>query len=125
MIDVTAPEPGRDPGTEGPVSRDPGDGAGDDEPVVLPIEDSLDLHAFAPRDIPSVVEEYLREAAARGFREVRLIHGRGKGVQRGIVHRLLAAHPLVDRFAEAPAERGGWGATLAILRRPDLPSPRG
>ena len=93
----------------------------DRDPVVLPIEDALDLHAFAPRDIPSVVEEYLGEAARRGFTEVRLIHGRGKGVQRAIVHGLLARHPLVVRFFTAPAERGGWGATVAILRRPDAP----
>ena len=90
----------------------------DPDPVVLPIEDALDLHAFAPRDIPSVVEEYLGEAARRGFTEVRLIHGRGKGVQRAIVHGLLARHPLVARFFTAPAERGGWGATVAILKRP-------
>ena len=93
----------------------------DPDPVVLPIEDALDLHAFAPRDIPSVVEEYLGEAARRGFTEVRLIHGRGKGVQRAIIHGLLARHPLVVRFFTAPAERGGWGATVAILRRPDPP----
>ena len=94
----------------------------DQEPVVLPIEDALDLHAFAPRDIPSVVEEYLGEAARRGFTEVRLIHGRGKGVQRAIIQGLLARHPLVVRFFTAPAERGGWGATVAILKAPDQPS---
>ena len=87
------------------------------DPVVLPIEDSLDLHAFTPRDVPSVVEEYLQQAAARGFGEVRLIHGRGTGVQRTIVQKLLAVHPLVLRFFDAPAERGGWGATIAVLRR--------
>ena len=65
-----------------------------------------------------MVDEYLREAAARGFREVRLIHGRGKGVQRASVQRLLAAHPLVERFADAPPDRGGWGATLVVLRPP-------
>jgi dsDNA-specific endonuclease/ATPase MutS2 len=64
-----------------------------------------------------VVDEYLREAAARGFGEVRLIHGKGKGVQRAVVQRLLASHPCVDRFFEAPGERGGWGATVAILKR--------
>jgi DNA-nicking Smr family endonuclease len=92
--------------------------AQDDEPdpVVLPIEDALDLHAFAPRDIPSVVGEYLEAAAERGFGEVRLIHGRGKGVQRAVVQRLLASHPLVERFFDAPAERGGWGATVVVLR---------
>jgi len=100
------------------------DEADDPDPVVLPIEDALDLHAFAPRDIPSVVEEYLAEAAQRGFTEVRLIHGRGMGVQRAIVQGLLARHPLVARFFTAPAERGGWGATVAILRAPDAPPPR-
>jgi DNA-nicking Smr family endonuclease len=85
------------------------------DPVVLPIEDSLDLHTFSPRDVPSVVDEYLQQAAARGFREVRLIHGRGQGVQRARVQSLLARHPLVVGFFDAPAERGGWGATVAIL----------
>jgi len=66
--------------------------------------------------VPSVVEEYLRAAYARGFREVRLIHGRGIGVQRAIVQSLLADHPLVAAFADAPEERGGKGATLVRLR---------
>lgn len=86
------------------------------EPVRLPIEDSLDLHAFTPRDVRPVVDEYLREAAARGFREVRLIHGRGIGVQRASVQALLAGHPLVLRFFDAPPERGGWGATVVVLK---------
>ena len=86
------------------------------EPVSLPIEDSLDLHPFAPKDIRPVVEEYLKEAAARGFSEVRLIHGRGIGVQRASVQGLLAGHPLVERFFDAPPERGGWGATVVVLR---------
>ena len=86
------------------------------DPVILPIEDSLDLHAFTPRDVPSVVDEYLHQAVARGFGEVRLIHGRGTGVQRAIVQKILAGHPLVLRFFDAPAERGGWGATIAVLR---------
>jgi dsDNA-specific endonuclease/ATPase MutS2 len=85
------------------------------EPVHVPIEDALDLHAFAPRDVPSVVDEYLREAYARGFSEVRLIHGRGVGVQRRIVQSVLGKHPLVARYADAPAERGGPGATLVWL----------
>ncbi len=89
----------------------------DDEPVRIPIEDSLDLHAFAPRDVREVVSDYLDEAHARGFTEVRLIHGRGIGVQRAIIRSLLARHPLVDSFVEAPPERGGWGATLVRLRR--------
>ena len=86
------------------------------EPVHLPIEDSLDLHAFAPKDVRPVVDEYLKEAAARGFREVRLIHGRGIGVQRASVQALLAGHPLVQRFFDASPERGGWGATVVVLR---------
>jgi DNA-nicking Smr family endonuclease len=89
---------------------------GDDEPVPLPIEDALDLHTFAPRDVASVVEEYLFEAAAHGFREVRVIHGRGIGVQRGIVRGVLGRHPAVESFADAPPERGGWGATVVRLR---------
>jgi DNA-nicking Smr family endonuclease len=88
---------------------------GRDEPVILPIEDSLDLHAFAPGDIPSVVDEYLRAARQRGLGEVRLIHGRGKGAQRAVVQSLLRTHPLVSRFFDAPPERGGWGATVAVL----------
>jgi DNA-nicking Smr family endonuclease len=85
-------------------------------PVQLRIEDSIDLHSFAPEEIPSVVDEYLREAYRRGFREVRLIHGRGKGVQRAVVQSLLSRHPLVERFSDAPVEAGGWGATAVILR---------
>jgi dsDNA-specific endonuclease/ATPase MutS2 len=88
----------------------------DDEPAVVPIEDSIDLHGFQPRDIPSVVEEYLIEAHQRGFVEVRIIHGRGKGVQRRVVQSLLARHPLVASFRDAPASRGGWGATLVWLK---------
>lgn len=87
-----------------------------DEPLSLPIEDALDLHAFAPKDVRPVVDEYLREAAAKGFREVRLIHGRGIGVQRASVQGLLAGHPIVERFFDAPPERGGWGATVVVLK---------
>jgi dsDNA-specific endonuclease/ATPase MutS2 len=93
------------------------DGVTEPEPLRIPIEDALDLHTFAPADIPSVVDEYLEEARERGFREVRLIHGRGRGVQRRIVQSVLARHPLVERFADAPPERGGWGATVVWLRR--------
>ncbi len=84
-----------------------------DDPVRIPIEDSLDLHAFAPRDIPSVVDEYVRAAHAAGFREVRLIHGRGRGVQRGIVQAALERHPLVEVFHDAPESH--LGATVARL----------
>ena len=79
----------------------------------LPIEDSIDLHTFHPRDIPSVVEEYVHAAHAEGLREVRLIHGRGKGVQRGIVQAALEKHPLVAAFHDAPESH--LGATVAEL----------
>lgn len=84
----------------------------------MPIEDSLDLHSFRPEDIRSVVDEYLTAAQARGFTEVRLIHGRGIGVQRASVQAFLAGHPLVASYADAPEDRGGRGATLVRLRRP-------
>jgi DNA-nicking Smr family endonuclease len=87
-----------------------------DDVVVLPIEDFLDLHSFAPRDIPAVVEEYLLAARAAGLGEVRLIHGRGIGVQRARVQALVARLPWVEAAAEAPADRGGWGATIVVLR---------
>lgn len=94
----------------------PSDETEDDEVFVVPIEESIDLHAFQPRDVLAVVADYLEEAAKRGFREVRLIHGRGKGVQRANVQALLEKHPLVERYRDAPATRGGWGATLVELR---------
>jgi DNA-nicking Smr family endonuclease len=86
----------------------------DQDPMRIPIEGQLDLHAFAPRDIPSVVEEYLNEAHAGGLREVRLVHGRGTGVQRGIVQQALDRHPLVSQFFDDTASH--LGATIAILR---------
>jgi hypothetical protein len=88
-----------------------------EHPVEIPVEDSIDLHPFPPRDVPDVVDAYLGEAAARGFTEVRLIHGRGIGLQRDRVQKLLAKHPLVRGFHDAPPERGGWGATIAYLKR--------
>jgi DNA-nicking Smr family endonuclease len=80
----------------------------------IPIEDYLDLHTFAPRDIKSVVEEYVNAAHAAGLREVRLIHGRGRGVQRGIVQQALERHPLVVEFWDAAETH--LGATVARLR---------
>jgi DNA-nicking Smr family endonuclease len=85
------------------------------DPVRIPIEDSIDLHAFAPRDVPSVVTDYLEAAAAAGFRDVRLIHGRGIGVQRAAVRRVLHEHPLVEDFHDAPESH--LGATVVKLRR--------
>jgi len=80
----------------------------------VPIEDSIDLHTFHPRDIKSVVEEYVNAAHEAGFREVRLIHGRGRGVQRGIVQAALEKHPLVESFDDSPESH--LGATVATLK---------
>jgi Smr domain len=85
------------------------------EPVRLEITDVLDLHAFAPRDVRRVVEAYLSEARSRGFRQVRIIHGKGVGVQREAVRSVLAGTPFVEHFSDAPPEAGGWGATVARL----------
>ena len=87
-----------------------------DELVVLEIEDCIDLHTFHPRDVPSVVEAYLEAALEKGFAEVRLIHGRGKGVQRARVRRVLADNARVADFWDAPPTRGGWGATVVRLK---------
>jgi DNA-nicking Smr family endonuclease len=79
----------------------------------IPIESTLDLHTFAPRDVASVVVEYISAAHEAGLREVRLIHGRGKGVQRGMVQQTLENHPLVAEFWDAPESH--LGATVARL----------
>jgi DNA-nicking Smr family endonuclease len=83
------------------------------DPHEIPIDHTLDLHTFSPRDIPSVVDEYIRAAHEAGLREVRLIHGRGKGVQRGIVQNALEQHPLVEEFWDAAETH--LGATVARL----------
>jgi len=85
-------------------------------PVTLPVEDAFDLHSFRPGETASAVGEYVAAAAAKGFREVRLIHGRGIGVQRTIVRNALARSPHVLSFEDATPDRGGWGATVARLR---------
>jgi DNA-nicking Smr family endonuclease len=84
------------------------------EPVEIPIEAALDLHAFHPRDVKDVVEAYVEAAHEKGLTEVRLIHGRGKGVQRSAVHAVLGGHPLVESFWDAPETH--LGATVARLR---------
>ena len=84
--------------------------------VVLPIEDSLDLHTFPPKEIRPLVEEYLHQCQLRDFREVRIIHGRGTGTQRSIVRLLLATNSCVAEFKDAPPESGGWGATTVVLK---------
>jgi DNA-nicking Smr family endonuclease len=85
----------------------------DPPPVRIPIEREIDLHPFAPADIPSVVEEYVIAAAQAGLTEVRIVHGRGRGVQRAIVQAALERHPLVARFWDDPSAH--LGATIAVL----------
>jgi DNA-nicking Smr family endonuclease len=85
------------------------------KPVEVPITGEIDLHAFAPQDVPSLVEEYLGACRERGLLTVRIVHGRGKGVQRAVVRRLLSRLPAVESFRDAPPESGGWGATLVRL----------
>jgi dsDNA-specific endonuclease/ATPase MutS2 len=82
-------------------------------PIRIPIEAEIDLHAFVPRDVPSVVSEYIDAAADAGFREVRVIHGRGRGVQRGLVQAALDRHPRVVEFWDDPAAH--LGATIVRL----------
>jgi hypothetical protein len=82
---------------------------------VIPVEDWIDLHTFRPEDVPEVVRSYLEAALEAGHREVRIVHGRGTGVQREAVRRILASHPRVASFDDAPPHRGGWGATVAAL----------
>ena len=86
------------------------------EPVRIPVTDVLDLHSVPPRDVAGVVEAYLEEAALLGFKALRIIHGRGIGVQRETTRRILARTPSVLSFADAPADAGGWGATVVTLR---------
>ena len=85
------------------------------EPVELEITDSLDLHAFSPKDVKAVTIAYLEEARKKGFRTVRLIHGKGIGVQREIVRGVLAETPFVRKFKSGDEFSGGWGATIAEL----------
>lgn len=87
----------------------------DDEVVRIPITDVFDLHSVAPADARAVVEAYLEEAHARGFKAVRIIHGRGIGVQRAMVRSVLERTPFVKDSHDAPAQAGGWGATIATL----------
>ena len=106
--------------------QDPEDEATDPGlPVELPITEEIDLHAFRPQDIISVVEAYLDACVERGFAEVRLIHGRGRGVQRAAIHRLLRGRADVADFRDASPLSGGWGATLVRLLTPPRDGKQG
>src|SRR5262252_9492214 len=85
-------------------------------PTRIPAEDSFDLHSFLPRDVASALGEYLEEAQRKGFREVRVIHGKGRGVRRAQVRKFLESSFLVAAFFDAPPERGSFGATVVLLK---------
>jgi len=86
------------------------------KPVIVPIEDVIDLHTFRPRDIPNLIEDYIAECVREGFASVRIVHGKGTGAQKKRVQNLLRRNPLVLSFADAPLEAGGWGATVVQLK---------
>jgi dsDNA-specific endonuclease/ATPase MutS2 len=88
----------------------------EDEPVRIPITEVFDLHSVQPKQVEEVVEAYLEEARRMGMKTVRIIHGRGIGVQRQIVRAVLARTPFVAAFGDAPPEAGGWGATVVRLK---------
>ena len=86
------------------------------EPIQIPIEDVLDLHTFRPKDIADLLENYFEECIKAGIFSVRVIHGKGKGIQKRQVQRILRNNPTVKSFKDAPPEAGGWGATLVQLK---------
>jgi hypothetical protein len=113
-------EPARVDEVEGSVFEEDFDGVDPfdpfPEPVRLEIKDVFDLHSIPPREVRVVVVEYLREARMKGFRQVRIIHGKGIGVQREAVRSILALTPFVENFTDAPPEAGGWGTTVVKMK---------
>lgn len=103
---VTSKSSGQPPDDEGGLERT----------VVVPIEDSIDLHTFQPREIRDLVPDYLEAARDKGFTEVRIIHGKGTGTLREMVRSILRKHPLVASFRQADAGSGGWGASVVVLK---------
>lgn len=92
-----------------------------DEPVVVPVTDTLDLHAFNPKEVADLLEEYIRACREKGILSVRIIHGKGKGILKERVTHLLRKHPHVLSFSSGHLESGGWGATQAELRPAEHP----
>jgi DNA-nicking Smr family endonuclease len=103
----------------------PGDADAPPEEIVLEPTDVLDLHSFPPRDVAELVRDYLDVAVERGWPQVRIVHGKGAGVQRERVRSILAADSRVEAFGDAPGEAGGWGATWARLRPHARSAPAG
>jgi len=101
-------------GRPSPFNLDPDS---EEETVEVPITDVFDLHPFAPRDAKAALEAYLEEAVRRGFRALRIVHGRGIGVQREMVRKVLSRTEGVVDYRDAPTEAGGWGATIVNLDR--------
>lgn len=97
----------------------------EDDPVILPIDGVLDLHPFSPKDLRTLLPEYLEQCHIHGILEIRIIHGKGIGNLRRSVHSLLAVHPLVAGFRLADGDRGGWGATMVVLKKTPHSSPSG
>lgn len=124
------PRPGHDPGELDSDLFDPEvlteqlAGSGE-ESALVEITDVLDLHTFRPKDIADVVREYLDAAVEQGLSELRIIHGRGIGVQRETVRKILARDPRVLRFGDAPGDAGGWGATLVWISSKQEPARSG
>lgn len=87
------------------------------EPFIIDIEDVIDLHTFRPGDIPELLDDYLRECIGKKIFSVRIIHGKGRGFLKARVEKILEKHPLVESYRTAPPEAGGWGATLADLKK--------
>jgi dsDNA-specific endonuclease/ATPase MutS2 len=100
-------------GPGGPYDGDDDDGFDPEAPVVVPLTDELDLHAFAPREVAEIVRDWLADCAEAGFASVRIVHGKGIGQQREIVRKVLESHPEVASFRQ---DAGNWGATVVELR---------
>lgn len=95
------------------------------EAIEIEITDTLDLHSFRPQEVEEVVQSFLEAAMEAGFDHLRIIHGKGIGSQRRMIRSLLARHPNVGSFADAPADAGGWGATTVILKTDTVSDPNG
>jgi DNA-nicking Smr family endonuclease len=89
----------------------------EDEPIIMPIDGVLDLHTFSPKELPNLLDDYLIACLEEKILDVRIIHGKGKGILRDRVRSILKRHSLVESFQQAPPEAGSWGATLVRLKR--------